>query len=109
MRKLWLAVALALVLPACGGDGGTYVKLNFEQGTAPASVARIHLDVTLGSGQAMAPLELTGPITFPASKVLDIRHGEGAFAVTAIAYDAGDVELARGTAMGSVSRGETLR
>lgn len=61
----------------CGGDGGTYVKLNFEQGTAPATVARIHLDVTLGSGQAMAPLDLRVPITFPASKVLDIPTRRG--------------------------------
>ncbi len=108
MKKLWLGIALAFVLPACGGDGGTYVKLNFEQGTAPPQVARIHLDVTLGSGQAMAPLDLPGPITFPASKVLEIRHGEGAFMVTAIAFDGGNLEVARGTASGAVMRGETL-
>jgi len=99
--------ALGLTGIGCGGDASTYVVVHLEQGTAPAGINRVELDLMLEGRMDTVIVENGGAaLSFPLTDAIKINSGQGNLEVRARAL-MGTTELATGSTPAFITRGST--
>lgn len=98
--------ALTLASIGCGGDSSaTYVVVNLEQGTAPAGVNRVELDLMLDGRMDTVIIDNGGTaLPFPLTDAIKLNQGQGTLTVKARAL-MGTTEVATGTTPVFITRG----
>lgn len=116
MRRLGLFVlasSLCLAGPGCGGggDGGTFLLVTVERGSAVGAVHTVDLTLALGSQTKTHTFSEAGgaEIMLPTTAVFSIAMGTGTLTATATARDSGGATLAMGSNFGTIASGETTR
>ncbi len=113
----WLGLGALIAMLAVGcGDAEpkrTQFFVRIEADNAPASIARIDLEIERAAGIVTVPIQPSAGappvLTLPLTREVQLDGDEtGAVVVTAIARDGAGSELSRGREPGTIIAGETL-